>query len=54
MEKIRVENHTFGGGLWFAAWLFTIGFLKLTLWQAIFAIILWPYYLGSAIGAFMQ
>jgi hypothetical protein len=48
MEKIKIENHTFSGGLWIAAWLFTIGFLKLTFWQGVFALVLWPYYLGVA------
>lgn len=46
MNKIRVENHTLGGGAWFAAWLFTIGYLKLTFWQGVLAVIIWPYYLG--------
>jgi hypothetical protein len=48
MDKIKVENHTFSGGLWIAAWLFTIGFLKLTFWQGVIAVIIWPYYLGAA------
>jgi hypothetical protein len=46
MEKIKIENHTFSGGLWIAAWLFTIGFLKLAFWQGVMALIIWPYYLG--------
>lgn len=37
------------GGLWFAAWLFTVAFAKLSFWQAVFALILWPYSLGAAI-----
>ncbi len=48
MQKIKVENHVLSGGFWFAAWLFTIGFLKLTFWQGVFAIIIWPFYLGAA------
>ena len=48
MQKIKIENHTFSGGLWFGAWLFTIGFLKLTFWKGVLALILWPYYLGSS------
>lgn len=48
MEKIKIENHTFSGGLWIAAWLFTIGFLKLGFFQGVLALILWPYYLGVA------
>jgi hypothetical protein len=34
------------GGIWLAAWLFTIGFLEMTFWQGVLAIVLWPYYLG--------
>jgi hypothetical protein len=46
MEKIRIEQHTFGGALWAIGWLFTIGFLHLTFWKGVFAIVVWPYYLG--------
>lgn len=51
MEKIRIESHTFTGGVWLAAWLFTIGFLHLSFWQGVLAIIIWPYYLGDALSA---
>jgi hypothetical protein len=44
--KIRIVQHTTTGGLWLAAWLFTIGFLKLAFWQGVWAIVIWPYYLG--------
>jgi len=46
MERIRVEQHGFFGGLWLAAWLFTIGFLHLSFWKGVAAILIWPYYLG--------
>jgi hypothetical protein len=46
MEKIRIEQHTFMGTVWVAAWLFTIGFLHLSFWKGVLAIVLWPYYLG--------
>jgi hypothetical protein len=46
MERIKIEQHSFAGGLWFGAWLFTIGFLHLTFWKGTLAILLWPYYLG--------
>jgi len=45
-QKIQVVQHSFAGGLWVAAWLFSIGFLKLTFWQGVWAIVIWPYYLG--------
>jgi len=51
MEKIRIENHTLSGGVWIAAWLFTIGFLKLTFFQGLLAILIWPYYLGVFFGS---
>jgi len=50
MQKIKVEQHTVSGGAWVAAWLFTIGYLKLTFWQGVLAIILWPYYLGVVLS----
>jgi hypothetical protein len=46
MERIKIEQHTFMGTVWVAAWLFTIGFLHLSFWKGILAIVLWPYYLG--------
>ena len=52
--KIRIEQHTFTGGLWFAAWLFTIGYLHLSFWRGVFALILWPYYIGLHFSAVMR
>jgi hypothetical protein len=46
MEKVRIEQHSVGGLLWAAGWLFTIGFLKLTFWKGVIAIVVWPYYVG--------
>jgi len=46
MDKIKIEQHSFSGSLWFGAWLFTIGFLHLTFWKGALAVVLWPYYLG--------
>jgi hypothetical protein len=51
MRKIRIEHHTFMGTVWFAGWLFTIGFLHLAFWKGVFAIVIWPYYLGAHFGA---
>jgi len=47
MEKIKIENHMFTGGFWAAAWLFTVGYLQLSFWQGVLAVVLWPYYLGA-------
>ncbi len=51
MEKIRIEQHSFMGTLWVGAWLFTIGFLHLTFWKGVLAIVLWPYYLGASFSS---
>jgi hypothetical protein len=38
------------GPIWFIGWLFTIGFTNITFWQALLGLIIWPYYLGSALA----
>jgi hypothetical protein len=38
------------GVLWFAGWLFTIGFCHLVWWKAVLALLVWPYFLGAALG----
>ena len=49
-EDIKVVCKHHGGGglasLSIIGWLFTIGFLKLTFWKGVLALIVWPYYLG--------
>lgn len=50
MEKIKIEHHTLSGGVWVAAWLFTIGYLHLGFWQGVLALVLWPFYLGAALS----
>lgn len=54
MEKISIEQHSFGGILWVVGWLFTIGFLHLTFWKGVLAIVLWPYYLGTTLSSLLQ
>jgi hypothetical protein len=49
-ERIRIEQHGLAGALWFWAWLFTIGLLHLGLGRALLAVVIWPYYLGSALA----
>ena len=51
MERIRIEQHSWTGTLWAFGWLFTLGYLHLTFWKGVLAILLWPYYLGVAISA---
>ena len=50
-QRIRIEQHSAIGMLWFAAWLFTIGFLHLSFWKALLALVVWPFYLGGAFAA---
>lgn len=38
-----------GGLLWFGGWLFTIGFAKLGVGKALLALVVWPYFLATAI-----
>ncbi len=51
VERIRIEQHSFAGTLWFGAWLFTIGFLKLSFLKAVLALLIWPYYLAVMLRA---
>jgi hypothetical protein len=32
---------------WGFFWLFSIGFFKLSFWQGVWAIVIWPYYVGD-------
>ena len=50
-ERIRIEQHSAIGLLWFGAWLFTIGYLDLHFWKGVLALFVWPYYLGVALAA---
>jgi len=54
MEKIKIENQSFTAFSWFAALLFTIGFLHLSFWKGVLAILLWPYYMGVFISALVK
>ena len=49
-SKVKVVNNSIAGGLWFGGWLFTIGFLKLTFFKGVLALLFWPYYLGVYFG----
>lgn len=49
-ENIRVEQHSQIGILWLIGWLFVVGFLELSFWQGVLALILWPYYLGISLS----
>lgn len=53
MEKIKIENSSFGV-IWVIGWLFTLGFLKLTFWKGVLAILVWPYYIGSVLSRLLK
>ncbi len=50
MHNIIITHQDVFGGLWMIGWLFTIGYLQLNFKKGVFAIILWPYYLGMKFG----
>jgi hypothetical protein len=47
-QKITGKMEVAGvvGPLWFAGWLFTLGFVKLGFFKGLLAAAIWPYYLG--------
>jgi hypothetical protein len=47
MERIKIEQHSSIGLAWVGGWLFTLGYLDLSFWRGVWAIIVWPYYLGA-------
>ena len=47
--KSKVEMAGVIGPFWFIGWLFTVGFVHLPFWKAVWALIVWPYFLGSAL-----
>ena len=46
-QRIKLEQHSGVGLLWFGAWLFTIGYLNLGFWKGVLALFVWPFYLGD-------
>jgi hypothetical protein len=54
MEKIQIVQHSLAGGFWIAAWLFTIGYLHLSFWRGVLAVVLWPYDIGVHVSALMR
>ena len=50
-HRIRIEQHSGLGMVWFAGWLFALGYLKLTFWKGLLALFVWPYYIGVHFGA---
>ena len=48
-ESAQASSSSLAGMLWFAGWLFTIGFAHLVWWKALLGVLLWPYFLGTEI-----
>jgi hypothetical protein len=46
----HTQNASLVGPVWYIGWLFTVAFVHLPFWKAVLALIIWPYYLGSALG----
>lgn len=38
------------GPVWYIGWLFTVAFANLSFWKAVLGLIIWPYFLGNALG----
>jgi hypothetical protein len=53
-QKVQIVQHSVAGGFWCAAWLFTIGYLHLSFWKAVFAIVIWPYYIGAHVSSWTR
>jgi hypothetical protein len=48
--KGKMEIAGLMGPIWLIGWLFTIGYADLSFIRALWAIVLWPLYLGSSLG----
>jgi hypothetical protein len=46
----KVEVAGIMGPVWFIGWLFSLGFLKLSFFQGLLALIIWPYYIGDFVS----
>jgi len=52
--KVVVEKTSIAGTIWFIGWLFSIGFLNLSFMKGLFALLLWPYYIGRFVAALIE
>jgi hypothetical protein len=53
-QRIRIEQHSAIGMLWFGGWLFTMGVLHLSFGKAVLAVVIWPFYLGVALAPLLR
>jgi hypothetical protein len=52
-QRIQIEQHGTAGLLWFIGWLFSIGFLHLSFWKGLLALLIWPYFIGTTISSLL-
>ncbi|MGR3363219.1 MAG: hypothetical protein ACU0CY_03470 [Maritimibacter harenae] len=50
MSNTKVVVQSSLGLLWFAGWLFTLGYLHPGFWRGVLGLLLWPYQLGDALA----
>ena len=50
VRTVRVEGVSRSAPIWLIGWLFTIGFAGLDFVPGLFALLIWPYYLGVALA----
>ena len=48
-KPVVVRSGGTAGVFWTAGWMFTIAFAKLIWWQALLALVIWPWYLALAV-----
>jgi len=49
-KRWSVGSPALAGAIWFIGWLFTIGYAGLVWWKILLGLIIWPYFLGVALG----
>jgi hypothetical protein len=49
-SRVNVHQSSMAGLAWFGAWLFTIGYLHLSFWMSVLALVIWPYFIGVHFG----
>ncbi len=52
-EKTKIKVDVMGP-IWGIGWLFTLGFLQLSFWKGLLALLIWPYYLGDYFSRFID
>ncbi len=50
MAEKKIKAECSFGMVWFAGWLFALGYLKLGFWKGVIALIVWPYFIGAALA----